>query len=255
MSVIDFEARRKARRKKMFLIGALPSLLVLLVTLKLLSVPILSGIGLNYYRQGNGPAAVTSYGLLEFANFRETYKVFFNKGTSLIIAGEHEQAQVVFEDILPYVDQDLNCPVRVNLAIAVERQADQKRTAKQYDEAITLYSYAIETVTNGGCAEPKTDSQPEPTQTAKDKASQAADRLTDKTDLTKQERNNDAEDPAKSDDPQQQPEVIEGLLDQRLEKLAEENQRSAAERSREQRQYEWMYGDDNDNLGHYNKPW
>jgi hypothetical protein len=151
MSIIDFENRRKARRKRLLLISTLPMLIIFVIGIKFLSLPILSGIALNSYKIGEYDRAAGTYQMLLFTNWFESYKAPFNAGTSLIGQGEYKSAEENLKQALPLAPPERECDVRVNLSYAIEKQADAKLAEKKYDEAITLYSLATETVAFGGC--------------------------------------------------------------------------------------------------------
>jgi hypothetical protein len=233
LAVIDFEKRRKILRKRLLLISILPLLVAFLVGLKLLSLSIISSIAKNSYNLGDYSGAAKTYEALLLANWIESYKAPFNTGTSLIGAGDYVSAQKRLEEALPLAPPNRYCDVAVNLSLAIEKQADVKKSEKKWDDAIALYSQASEVLTP--CSERK--------------AGTAKERLIEKSNATKRERNNEKvndSDNQQEDKPQDPVEV-----EDQLEKLKQQNIENNKKRQESIRQTQKDVND----RSYDSKPW
>ena len=131
---------KRLRRVRLivFVVLALPILLLALLTVKFVSMPITQATHLSSYGDGDYPASIERLAPVEFVNWFEPYLPHLSKGTALLQQGEDAAAE---EELRTALDewnshQDLNAPLHAqckilnNLALSIERQARSRRTGR-----------------------------------------------------------------------------------------------------------------------------
>ena len=113
----------------------------MLITIKMLSLPVLSGFAHMNYGQSQNDSAISWLQPLTWANWMEPYKVYFNQGM-LISNLEIWSIRRKFRQALESVPEVKECDVRINLALSIEQQADRLLSEKKYDAAILKYDDA-----------------------------------------------------------------------------------------------------------------
>ena len=153
LAKLDFEGIRLRKRKKLLLFSSLPVGVVMLITIKMLSLPVLSGIAHMNYGQSQNDSAISWLQPLTWANWMEPYKVYFNQGNAYFKSGKYDQSEGKFRQALESVPEAKECDVRINLALSIEQQADRLLSEKKYDAAILKYDDAKAVLYDGedGC--------------------------------------------------------------------------------------------------------
>lgn len=227
----------RRHRRRLLLWSALPVLLTLCLSAKLISAGYLAGAAAQAFdaREGAGVAAAASG--LGTANFFETHKAPFAEGDALVLAGDFTGARQRFEEALAQASPEDECVIRVNLVLSIERLGDARLEAKDPTAAGGLFDEGIAVVEAApdGCFPPASGSG-EAAGGAGDRLEQAEQRLQQKTEEAKAGSGQPQEQGA--DDGKQAPEPDAGnqsQLDQ-LKDSARESQRQRSD-GRERDQY------------------
>ncbi|MGP5482289.1 hypothetical protein ACTXMZ_04825 [Brachybacterium alimentarium] len=132
---------RRLRRTRIivFVVLALPILALALLAVKFVSMPITQAGHRSAYDSGDYPAAIERLAPVELANWFEPYLPHLSKGTALLQQGEDEAAEEELRIAMDEWDEhsDLNSPLHAqckitnNLAISIERQADEIEDAQK----------------------------------------------------------------------------------------------------------------------------
>ncbi|GAA1293406.1 hypothetical protein GCM10009590_23400 [Brachybacterium alimentarium] len=132
---------RRLRRTRIivFVVLALPILALALLAVKFVSMPITQAGHRSAYDSGDYPAAIERLAPVELANWFEPYLPHLSKGTALLQQGENEAAEEELRIAMDEWDEhsDLNSPLHAqckianNLAISIERQADEIEDAQK----------------------------------------------------------------------------------------------------------------------------
>ena len=135
---LDFEKIRREKRRKLLRYSFPACAVILLVAIKLTSFPLLSLAAHNAYKNQVSFRLSPIY----IMNLFESYKVFFNDGNALYKQARYDSAEKQFRQALQKVPKTRECPVRINLALSIEAQADALASEKRYDQAIIRYDEA-----------------------------------------------------------------------------------------------------------------
>lgn len=132
---------RRLRRVRIivFAVLALPILVLALLAVKFLSMPITQATHQSAYEAQDYPTAIERLAPVEFTNWFEPYLPHLSKGTDLLQQGEDAEAEAELRVAMTeWSDHsDLNspahaqCKIANNLALSIERQADQITDAQQ----------------------------------------------------------------------------------------------------------------------------
>ena len=176
-SIINQDAVRKKRRKKMLAYAITPVLMLLLAGIFFLRPGAFDILyGMNYDNEDAG-LIVTIGNMQTKLNILEPYLAHYSAGTAYIRNNDGKQAEIELrESIKNNPPSDKICQVRTNLAYSIEMQADQESILKHYDRALVLYSSAEGVLFGDNCAS-KNDSQAE---SRDEKAENAKKRISDK---------------------------------------------------------------------------
>ncbi|GAA1483328.1 hypothetical protein [Brachybacterium fresconis] len=132
---------RRLRRTRIivFAVLAIPLLLLALLAVKFLSMPITQAAHQSAYEAEDYPTAIERLAPVQVANWFEPYLPHLSEGTDLLQQGKDAAAE---EELRTALDEwnghsDLNAPLHAqckiinNLAISIERQADQIEDPQQ----------------------------------------------------------------------------------------------------------------------------
>ncbi|MDN5685521.1 MAG: hypothetical protein L0G94_02405 [Brachybacterium sp.] len=132
---------RRLRRTRIivFAVLAIPILLLALLAVKFLSMPITQAAHQSAYEAEKYPTAIERLAPVQVANWFEPYLPHLSEGTDLLQQGKDAAAE---EELRTALDEwnghsDLNAPLHAqckiinNLAISIERQADQIEDPQQ----------------------------------------------------------------------------------------------------------------------------
>ncbi|APX32264.1 hypothetical protein BH708_05490 [Brachybacterium sp. P6-10-X1] len=132
---------RRLRRTRIivFAVLAIPILLLALLAVRFLSMPISQATHLSAYEAEDYPTAIERLAPVQVVNWFEPYLPHLSEGTALLQQGKDAAAE---EELRTALDEwnshsDLNAPLHAqckiinNLAISIERQADQIEDPQQ----------------------------------------------------------------------------------------------------------------------------
>lgn len=129
---------RRARRR--LVLWALPIAAILLIgAAKLVAQHLVAMLAVSQYDAGDYEAALNTAQLQKYGNVVETWKPYYNTGTSLLQLDALPQAEGELREALALAPPPEQCPVRSNLAITLERQGDQAAAAGDADGARRFY--------------------------------------------------------------------------------------------------------------------
>ncbi|QHK22196.1 hypothetical protein GU243_05760 [Pseudarthrobacter psychrotolerans] len=222
---------RRERRRRLLWWSALPALLVLCLSGKLLSVGILGDTAARSFSAGDSISVADAAAGLRIANYIEPHKAPFAEGDGLFLAGDFAAARQRFEEALSLAGTVDECVVRVNLALTIERLGDAQAKAKDPTAAARLFTEGVAVVeaapegcfdAGGGAGE-----EADPENGAGETLKQAAERLQQKADAaaadntTTQPSQQPGQDKAPADPGQQS--QLEQLKDSAKEAQSERN--------------------------------
>jgi len=137
-------ARRRRRLRRRLMLWSLPfSIALLLVSAKLISQHAIAQTALSQYSQAEYEGSLNTSGQLKFANVVEPWKPFYNMGTNYLRLDALAEAQEQFHSALDLASPSEQCPIRANLAIAIEREGDVALEAEDAETAIAKYQEAL----------------------------------------------------------------------------------------------------------------
>lgn len=138
-------ARRRRRLRRRLMLWSIPfALVLLLVSAKLISQHAIAQTALTQYEQEEYEGALNTSGQLKFLNVVEPWKPFYNMGTSYLRLDALTEAQDEFRAALELATPPEQCPIRANLAIAIEREGDLAVEAEDVASAVVKYQEALE---------------------------------------------------------------------------------------------------------------
>lgn len=117
--------QRLQRRHRLLLLSAVPVLAAVALAVKLLSVGYLGGQAAGAFGSGDQASVASAASGLGVANIVERHKAPFAAGDALVLSGDYAGARALFEASLADAPPSDECKVRVNLALSIERLADQ----------------------------------------------------------------------------------------------------------------------------------
>ena len=152
-ALMNVDAIRLVHRKKLFLALALPLTLLLLVGLKLISPAIINNQLKVAYDAQDYDTALFWANALQFTNILEPHIASFNRGNIYFGKQDYSSAETEYRQSLELnPPSDKRCPIRINLSLSIEAQADIFMKNKEYDEAILAYDQAKATLYLDNCA-------------------------------------------------------------------------------------------------------
>jgi hypothetical protein len=173
------EQYRSRLRRRLLLWSAPVVLLVLLVALKLLSLPAFAALTQWSYADRAFERSASSSEPLGVANVVEPWVHHFDRGTAYAQIGVLDVARQEFVTALDLAPEDatISCVIRVNLVLTIEAQGDAALLELRYADAEALYELGQETVDEApeGCFQPPEDPQQPDTSQPLDDAQQRLD--------------------------------------------------------------------------------
>ena len=137
---------RRKRRRRLLWWSALPALLVLCLSAKLLSMGMLADTAARSFAAGDSAGVADAAAGLRIANFIEPYRAPFADGDGLFLAGDFAAARQRFEETLSLAGTADECVVRVNLALTIERLGDAQAKAEDPTAAARLFAEGVAVV-------------------------------------------------------------------------------------------------------------
>jgi tetratricopeptide (TPR) repeat protein len=130
---------RRAQRNRLYLVGVLPSLLLLLVSARLLLVAVDQDEGLTAYSAGQHASARERFERNGVLNPLEPWIAPFNEGDALFRLDDYRGAVASFSAALSVAPAERECDVRNNLALSHEALGD--RASRRGNLAAALASW------------------------------------------------------------------------------------------------------------------
>ena len=251
---------RQRRRRRRLLLGSLPVVVLLVLTsLRLLTLNLVAGQALAAYEAGNR-AGTEQWGERQgWVNIVEPFRSPFAIGDSHVLTGSYAQARPWFEqalDAAPKGGID-ECKVRVNLGLTYEALGDAAKAKERTTEWKQFYEKGIQTTSQ----RPKLCDAPEGQQTG-DALQQAQQRMERKNadsqsppDQPPQDQPGNTPDPQPTPQPQPTPDPQNTPSQERQDLLQEQRRQNTVERNQQLQQ------DGQDGRGSsgadapYPKPW
>ena len=136
------------RRTKAGLIALPPTVLAIVVAVKLIGLTIVSGQVSAAYEREDFESATSIARWLTVVNVIDPWKAHFAVGDGLAAQGLDADAQGEFERALGLASAEDQCAVRVNLSLVLERQGDAVVAAdpNKRDEASAFYDEALDVI-------------------------------------------------------------------------------------------------------------
>ena len=150
------------KHPKKWLLPATLCLLVLLVSLKMFSIPILNSLLSISAKTDNYAAAHNFSNAISFLNIFEPYIAPFNRGNIYFYQKDYESAKKSYTESLslnPPIHRE--CQIRGNLALSISAQADILSEQKNYSKALISYDQASSTLLEKNCVKNTTDENTE----------------------------------------------------------------------------------------------
>lgn len=219
------------RRRRLLLATALPAVLVLLLAVKLVSLPVLTGSAAGAHESGDGGGVRSAGERLGVANLVERWRAPYIEGTGQAMAGDLEDGRADLERALGQTSSpEDDCTVRTNLVLTIERQSAAAGEAEDTEAEQRLAEEALALIEDGpkGCLDGSQDGNGGE---AGEKQREAQQRLEERA----QEQDGDEGD--EQDEPEE-PEPTEPPQDPEAQRKAEELQdkNSAAQAEAEAQQ-------------------
>ncbi|KAB1657303.1 hypothetical protein F8O01_08655 [Pseudoclavibacter chungangensis] len=136
--------RAALRRRRRAMVWGLPfSLVALLVAAKLISMVLVGQATVAKYEDADYEGALNSAQQQKILNVIEQWKAPYSTGTTYLQLGLNDEARAELESALPLAGGIDQCPVRSNLAIAIERQGDAMLDAGDSEGARDHWTQAL----------------------------------------------------------------------------------------------------------------
>lgn len=186
--LVNQDKIRKARRKRMLKIAALPCFILFLCSLFIFRIGVFNIVyGVSYDNQ-NYDVANSMTDFQGLGNIITPYLKYYDGGVAKLNNQDYEGAENDFRSSLkenPPVD--VLCKVYVNLSLSIEFQADEKYRAENYEDALVLYTKARSTLYSNGCVDKNADDKKDDSKDAK--AKEAVERIDRKASATMKKMN------------------------------------------------------------------
>ena len=175
-SVVEY---RRRLRRRLLLWSAPIVLIVLLVALKLLSLPTFAALAQWSYGDRAFERSASLTEPLGVVNVVEPWVHHFDRGTAYAQVGVLDVARGEFVTALDLAPDDatISCVIRVNLVLTIEAQGDAALLELRYADAEALYEQGTQAVDEApeGCFQPPDDPQQPDTSQPLDDAEQRLD--------------------------------------------------------------------------------
>ncbi len=197
------------------------TIIIAVISLKLMSLSILTGGAISSLKANNPGQAIQRLLPLNILNIIETYKLYFNKGNALFIKGDYPNAEKNYREAQKSAPKEFLCQITFNLILSIEAQADKAVEDKDYDKAVDRYEEIIAIVKNTKCGFTTSE------KSAEEKMKNSAKEGKEKSDKAKQDRNGEKQ---KVKPDEQKDEENKPPTDEQQKKLDENNQKSNKKR-------------------------
>ncbi|MGE2832831.1 hypothetical protein [Mycobacterium sp. SMC-4] len=155
-------ARLRLRRR--LLIGsALPTLIAVVVAVKLISVVVAGGSAQRNFDAGRADAMGTDVAILQMFDVVEPATTAFAAGSHAVLDERLDVADQQFSASLARTRAEESCPVRINLALVRERHGDIDAWEARLDAARARYESALTVIAEApsGCFAGNDDADPQ----------------------------------------------------------------------------------------------
>ena len=241
----------RRRRRLLLLWSALPVLLVLCLSAKLLSLGVLAGQAARGFETRDAGVVGSAALGLRAVNVIEPHKAPFAGGDARVLAGDFEAAKRLFEEALTLGGRDDECVIRVNLVLSIEQLGDARLAAKDATAAGKLFAEGLAVVDGApdGClAAAGQSAAPDGARDAGEKLEQAEARLRQKSGDAKAGKGEAQQPEGQGESPEADPQ-----RQTQLEQLNESARNSQLERNNGQERDEYLR--DGDYSSGPDKPW
>ncbi|RAX44413.1 hypothetical protein DQ354_15665 [Arthrobacter sp. AQ5-06] len=227
---------RRQRRRRLLVWSALPALLVLCLSAKLLSVGMLADTAARSFAAGDSGAVADAAAGLRIANFIEPHKAPFAEGDGLFLAGDFAAARQRFEEALSLAGTADECVVRVNLALTIESLGDAQAKAEDPTAAARFFAEGVAVVEAApeGCFDASGEAGAGKT------LEQAGERLQQKADAAAADNTT----PQPSEQPGEDEPAADPGRQSQLEQLKDSAKEAQSERNSGQERDEYLRDDD-----------
>lgn len=142
---------RAQRRRVLYLVGLLPLLVALALTLKVVTMRHHDGAGLDAWRADDGATALEQYSANRSLNLFQRWLAPFDAGDAAFLLGDPARARGLFTTALETVPHKQECTVRINLALADEAIGDSAAKAGSRADAEDAWRAGITALDKGDC--------------------------------------------------------------------------------------------------------
>lgn len=242
-----------ARRIRLLAWSALPMLLMLLVALKLLSLPLLTSGANDAHGAGDGAGVRTAGERLGIVNVVQRWRAPYVKGTGQSMSGDLDGGRATLERALRATSKPSDdCVVRTNLVLTIAAQSDKAGEdgdtdleKKRAEEALALIEEGPE-----GCLEGSNDGSGGE---AGQKQKEAKERLEEKTKGDEGDDGDKDKDPKDKDKKKDEPSEEEKQeKEQKKKDLKERNKSAQGDAENDKKSQE---AQDNHDGDYAEKPW
>ncbi|MGO1165038.1 MAG: hypothetical protein ACTMHL_00330 [Janibacter sp.] len=242
---------RLRRRRRLIWASVLPALVLIVLAIRLLTLPVYMGQAQDAHSTDDGTGMVSAADKLGILNIVERWRAPFVEGTGKSVSGDLKGGRSDLELALGRTDdpQD-DCTVRTNLVITISQQADQAEKDGDDKRKKSLAKEGLALIKEGpeGCLNGQKDGNGgdagRKQQEEKDKLEEQSGQK--KKDEKKDDQKKDKDDKDKKGGSGGAPE------DPKKEELQKRNQQGQAESEERKRQKE---ADEEGNPGGVEKPW
>lgn len=190
---------RATLRKRLFVAGALPAVLVLAYLLKVTLMLSHNGDGRERFAQESYGAAADELGANQSLDLFEPWITAFDEGAARHAAGQLESAIALYTDALEDVPAEHECTVRINLALAHEAAGGALMTQKRPDreEAEKSWQAGVDALAAADCPDdaPGGAEQTADAKTVDDRLQKLLDQEPEKEEEEKQPEKEDEPEP------------------------------------------------------------
>ena len=147
--------RRARLRRLLYLVGLVPSVLVTLISLRIVLLVLHEDRGLSAYDRGDYDVASEEFGGNRLLNPVERWVAPFDQGGARYRLEDFTGAVEAFTVALAVAPADQECAVRVNLALAYEGMGDASAQSAELGDAEDSWRRGVEALAD--CPDRRTD--------------------------------------------------------------------------------------------------
>ena len=229
MSRVSRVSRVSRMRRRLLLIGILPSALALIFAILVFVMLDHQRTGQDRFAAGDFDKASSAFADAGSLNPFQDWVTAFDRGAAKQAAGDLDQAIDLYESALPDVPKSEECTVRINLSLAHESVGDAAAEKDDLDDARAAWTAGIKVLRDGNCP---TDSGRGKKQS--EQAAAVEKRLQEK--LSSEKENNDSKKDDRKQKEQQKKEQKEQKKKER--QLKKQNGRGEERREKKEQQRE-----------------